>query len=92
LSAPIGHASVGATSRTEARSGTLRGRVLTIRSEGFFKSQRTLGDIREALGARGWHYPLTTLSGLMQGLVRNRELRRERVNVGGKQTWRYSNA
>jgi hypothetical protein len=92
LSASAGHASVSARPRTEARSDTLRGRVLIIRSEGFFKSQRTLGEVREALGSRGWHYPPTTLSGLMQGLVRNRELRRERVSVGGKQVWRYSNA
>jgi len=91
VSAPARHDSAGG-SRAEAQPDTLRGRILVIRSEGFFKAQRTLGEVREALGSRGWHYPLTTLSGLMQGLVRNRELRRERVNAGGKQVWKYSNA
>ncbi len=71
---------------------TLTERILTIRSEGFFKPQRSLSEVREALGSRGWHYPLTTLSGVMQALVRRRELRRERVSVGNKQVWKYSNA
>jgi len=44
------------------------GRILAIRSEGFFKTQRSLGEVRESLGSRGWHYPLTTLSGVMQAL------------------------
>ena len=70
---------------------TLSGRMLAIRSEGFFKSQRSLKEVREALGSRGWHYPLTTLSGAMQALVRQRQLRRERVAVGNKQVWKYSN-
>ncbi|PYU53178.1 MAG: hypothetical protein DMG48_02785 [Acidobacteria bacterium] len=71
---------------------TLTERILAIRSEGFFKPQRSLSEVREALGSRGWHYPLTTLSGVMQALVRRRELRRERVSVGNKQVWKYSNA
>ena len=70
---------------------TLTGRVLAIKSEGFFKTQRSLGEVREALGSRGWHYPLTTLSGVMQGLVQQRLLRRERVSVGKKKVWKYSN-
>lgn len=76
--------------RTEQPS-TLTGRILAIRSEGFFKTQRSLGEVRENLGSRGWHYPLTTLSGVMQALVRQRELRRERGAVGNKQVWKYSN-
>jgi hypothetical protein len=78
-------------SATSRDPNTLRGRVLAIRSEGFFKSQRTLGEVRKALGSRGWHYPLTTLSGLMQGLVRKRELRREWIATGSKGVWKYSN-
>ena len=70
---------------------TLTERIRAIRSEGVFKTQRSLGEVREALSSRGWHYPLTTLSGTMQGLVRKRELRRERVTADGKQAWRYSN-
>ena len=71
---------------------TLPERILALRSAGLFKAQRSLSEVREALGSRGWHYPLTTLSGAMQALVRQRQLRRERVVVGNKQVWKYSNA
>ncbi len=75
-----------------SRPETLPGRLLTLKDEGFFKAQRTLSEIREELGSRGHHYPLTSLSGAMQGLVRNRELRRERVKSGAKRTYKYANA
>src|SRR5271155_4710521 len=75
----------------EERPATLKGRILGIGSTGFFKVQRTLGDVREALGSHGWHYPLTSLSGAMQAIVRQGRLRRERVTVGRKKVWKYSN-
>ena len=82
-------------SKVRTRKGrqpdTLTGRVLAVKEEGFFKTQRSLGEVREALGSRGWHYPVTTLSGAMQGLVRQRQLRRERVSDGKKRLWKYSN-
>jgi hypothetical protein len=71
---------------------TLSERILALKAEGFFAEQQSLSDIRAALGSKGYHYPLTTLSGAMQGLVRKRELRRERVAIGGKQVWKYSDA
>lgn len=77
---------------TPGQAASLTDRLLVLRGDGFFGSQRTLTDIREELGSRGWHYPLTTLSGAMQNLVRNRELRRERVKNGNRRTWRYANA
>jgi hypothetical protein len=71
---------------------TLTGRILMIKTEGFFKIQRSLSEVREGLGSRGWHYPLTTLSGAMQAIVRQRQLRRERVTTGKRKAWKYSNA
>src|ERR1700686_455017 len=67
-------AEVGTPRASVKQPGSLRGRVLTIKAGGFFKAQRGLGEVREELGSRGWHYPVTTLSGVMQGLVRQREL------------------
>src|SRR5882762_11113450 len=46
--------------RREEQPDTLTGRILAIGSEGFFKEQRSLSEVREALGSRGWHYPVTT--------------------------------
>jgi hypothetical protein len=87
---PVQRISAKAPPSSKKQPHTLTGRVLAIGSEGFFKLQRSLSDVRAALGSRGWHYPLTTLSGVMQTLVRQRELRRERVTSGGKQVWKYS--
>lgn len=70
---------------------TIGGRILVLKNEGFFKAQKTIGQVREELRAHGWHYPLTTLSGRMQALVRQRELRRERAKEGQKNIWKYSN-
>jgi len=69
---------------------TLGGRLLTLRRDGFFRDQRILSDVRDELASRGWHYPLTTLSGAMQKLVRRRDLRRERAKVGNKRIWKYA--
>src|SRR5690242_4921079 len=80
-----------AAPRSRRQPDTLMERIRSIAAEGFFKSQRSLGEVREALGSHGWHYPLTTLSGTMQSLVRHRELRRERGATGGRKVWKYSN-
>jgi hypothetical protein len=77
--------------RSGGQPGSLTERILAIKSEGFFKAQRTLGEVREALRSRGWHYPATTMSGVMQGLVQRRQLRREQTSDGKKKAWRYSN-
>src|SRR5260370_1774459 len=57
-------------------------RIASLRDEGFFKLQRTIGVVRDELQAHGWHYPLTTLSGTLQALVKRRSLRRQRVREG----------
>jgi len=71
---------------------SLQSRILGLREEGFFSSQRGLAEIRAELAKHGWHYPVTTLSGAMQSLVRNKELRREQVagEAGKKKIWKYS--
>jgi hypothetical protein len=66
-------------------------RVLSLKTEGFFAEQRSIGDIRQELKKNGWHYPLTSMSGPLQRLVQNRELRRERVDdEGSRKGWKYS--
>jgi|SRR5579859_646299 len=87
----VGQAKTKVATRVASQPVTLRGRILTFKSEDFFKTQRTLSEVREALKSRGWHYPLTTLSGAMQALVRQAQLRRERIAQGGKKIWKYSN-
>lgn len=76
--------------RESSGAKSISGRILVLRDEGFFAAQKTLGEVREELRAHGWHYPLTTLSGRMQALVRARQLRREKAKHGNKQIWKYS--
>jgi hypothetical protein len=78
--------------KAAASSRSASGRILVLRDEGFFSTPRTIGEIRDELGAHGWHYPLTSLSGTLMDLVgEKRELRRQRIKHGGKQVWKYSN-
>lgn len=81
--------STGGKETTSTRS--TKGRILVLQDEGFFKNQRTIGEVREELRAHGWHYPLTALSGPLMGLVQKRRLRRERATQGKKKIWKYSN-
>jgi len=67
------------------------GRILVLRDDGFFAEQRSISDIQSALRVRGWHYPLTTLSGRLVELVQRGMLRRELVRDGSKKIWKYSN-
>jgi hypothetical protein len=67
------------------------GRIMVLKDEGFMKSPKTISEIRSELQAHGWHYPVTTLSGELIKLVQKRKLRRQRVKVGNKLIWQYSN-
>jgi hypothetical protein len=74
-----------------SEGATSSGRILGLKEDGFFTEQRALSEVRDQLGARGWHYPLTALSGVMQALVQARELRRAQAKSGKRQVWKYSN-
>jgi hypothetical protein len=60
-------------------------------AEGFFAKQRSMSEVRAELGNRGFHIPLTSLSGPLQILCKKKILRREKTKVGEKkQTFAYS--
>jgi hypothetical protein len=78
-------------SRAEGQPKSLSERVLSLQADGFFKDPQSIGGVREGLKIHGWHYPVTTLSGVLQGLVQKRKLRRERVRDGKRTGWKYFN-
>ena len=79
-------------SPTANTPSSLAERILFLKGDGFFKDQRSISEIRQELKKNGWHYPVTSISGTLQRLVRSRELRREVGNDGdGRKGWRYSN-
>jgi len=69
------------------------GRILVLKEEKFFESQKSISEVKQELSAYGWHYPITTLSGVLQELVKKRELRRIKVKKSGNKVgvWKYSN-
>jgi hypothetical protein len=65
-------------------------RILLLRDEGFFKSQKSMGEIIAELAAHGWHYAKTAMSGRLQTLTQQRKIRRVRSKKGNKTVWLYS--
>ena len=52
--------------------------ILELKQEGFFRKPRGLADIKEKLASLGMIYPVTSISGPVLSLVKNRALGRVR--------------
>lgn len=59
--------------------------LLTLATDSFFNKPKTLAEIKHALEEQGYFYPITTLSGVVLGLVKKRNLRRIKEN----KVWGY---
>ena len=59
--------------------------IQELNEEGFFDKPKGLADIKQKLADQGMIYPVTTLSGVVLGLVRRRKL--GRVRQDGR--WSY---
>jgi len=73
------------------KPGTTKSRMLLLKDEGFFTRPRSLAEVKDELSAHGWIHPQTALSGPLQGLVRERHLRRVKDQAGKKKVWKYVN-
>lgn len=82
--AAVGHAKQ-VIAKTEAAKKEQKKRagaadlVIALKEDGFFDKPKALGDVAKALEEQGYLYPITTLSGIMLGLVQKRLLRRKKV-------------
>jgi hypothetical protein len=81
----VGHAKEAiarskATKRDDKKREGAGDLVIKLREEGFFNKPKGLGEISEALEAEGFLYPTTSLSGVVLGLVKKRELRRKKLD------------
>lgn len=52
--------------------------IVELREAGFFEKPKALGEIAHALEEKGYLYPVTSLSGVVLGLVKKRQLRRKK--------------
>ena len=59
--------------------------IIGLRERGFFAKPKSLSEVSDALEEEGFLYPVTTLSGVVLGLVKKKELRRKKID--GK--WAY---
>lgn len=71
--------------RPEASRPTIASLIGELIDGGFFKQPKELGAIKNALEENGYHYPVTTLSPKLLGLVKKRQLRR----IRDKNRWTY---
>ena|ERR1700719_4485369 len=79
----VGHAKEAiarakATKKSEKKKDSASDLIIGLREEGFFEKPKSLGDIGAALEEKGFLYPSTTLSGVVLGLLKKRELRRKK--------------
>jgi hypothetical protein len=67
--------------------------ICEMKGEGFFSKPKTISEIKAELANRGHHIPLTSLSGPLQRLCQDKELRRHKAGEKGgkKKTFVYSN-
>ena len=54
--------------------------VIELSEKGFFAKPKTLTEISTALEEGGFLYPVTTLSGVVLGLVKKKQLRRKKID------------
>jgi len=67
-----------------------QGYVEELVDEGFFKKPRTLSDVKAELANRGHHIPRTSLSGPLQNLCKQRQLRRQKGIGSDKDAFGYT--
>lgn len=89
--APAARSKSGKAPEAVKRSGP-QAYIEELVSDGFFKKQKTISDVKTELGNRGHHIALSSLSGPLQKLCQKKTLRRQKIDGnGGKKTFGYSN-
>lgn len=67
------------TKKDQNRRASASDLIKDLKEEGFFEKPKGLGDMSKALEEKGFLYPLTTLSGVMLALVKQKILRRKKL-------------
>jgi hypothetical protein len=75
----------------KASRGGTQSCVDELLSDGFFKEQKNISEVEAELKNRGHHIPVTSLSGPLQRMCKERKLRRQKMaKIGNRRTWSYS--
>ncbi len=83
-SAAVGQAKSAVTRREDENEVTKKRMtastlIIELREHGFFGKPKSLSEISAALEEKGFLCPVTTLSGVVLGLVKKQELRRKKI-------------
>lgn len=81
----VGHAKEAATKKQATQKEAKKrlaasDLVINLKEDGFFEKPKGLGEISKALEEQGYLYPVTTLSGVVLGLVQKKVLRRKKMD------------
>lgn len=82
--AAVGHvkevlAKTQVAKKAEKKRAAASDLVIHLKEDGFFNKPKSLAEIGRALEEEGYLYPVTTLSGVVLGLVQKRLLGRKKV-------------
>ena len=82
--AAVGHAKqviakTHAAKKEQKKRSTASDLVIGLKEDGFFDKPKGLTEVSKALEEMGYLYPVTTLSGVMLGLVQKKLLGRKKV-------------
>ena len=69
-----------AAKKEQKRRSTAADLVVGMKEEGFFDKPKGLTEVAKTLEEKGYIYPITTLSGVMLGLVQKRLLGRKKLD------------
>jgi membrane protein involved in colicin uptake len=79
------------SSGSASRHGGPFAYITELIEDKFFAKVKTMGEVKAELENRGHHIPFTSLSGPLQRLCQKKQLRRQKMDRGGKKTFGYSN-
>jgi hypothetical protein len=68
-----------ATKKDEKKRAAASDLIVRLKEDGFFDKAKGLGEIATALEEKGYIYPVTTLSGVMLGLVQKKFFGRKKL-------------
>jgi len=72
-------ARVKSAKRTEKKRDSAAELIIALKEDGFFEKPKSLGEIGSALEEQGYLYPVTSLSGVVLGLLKRKLLRRKKI-------------
>ena len=70
---------IGIFEKEEKKRAAASDLVINLKEDGFFDKPKGLTDIAHSLEEKGYLYPVTTLSGVMLGLVQKKLLGRKKL-------------